>query len=61
VDEQTKKAVKAKLYNFKSFLDGKVQEVDAGLVDVNAVSRAVGMIAGNICSELDALTQSQSQ
>lgn len=52
MNEQEMKKATAKLYNFKSYLDGKVQEVNAGLVSTESLCDGVSMMANNFVEGL---------
>jgi hypothetical protein len=52
MDAETKKQVKAKLYNLKSQMDGMVGMVENGILDRSQVCDAVSTMAAKFCEEV---------
>lgn len=50
-DQEKKRAI-AKLYNLKSYIDGKIQEVNANMLTLDALANGIGMMAANCVKEI---------
>jgi len=59
-DDKQKKAVTAKLYNLKSYIDGKIQEVNAGMIELEQLPKAITMMSVKIVDELYGIEQASA-
>lgn len=53
MEEMAKKRIIAKLYNLKSYVDGKIQEVNCDLIEPPALSSGISMMTLRLCNEID--------
>lgn len=52
MEAPVKKRTIAKLYNLKSYIDGKIQEVDADLIEAEALGNGLALMVNRLCAEL---------
>jgi hypothetical protein len=57
MDDATKRQVKAKLYNFKSQIDGLLGMVEGDVFDLQALDRALGAMCGQALKSLSDIQQ----
>jgi len=53
MDMAEKKRIVAKLYNLKSYIDGKIQEVNADMLSPVQLSEGLSLMTMKLCNELD--------
>lgn len=59
MDDSTKRQVKAKLYNFKSQIDGLLGMVDADVFDLPALDRVLGSLSSQVLKSLADIEQDE--
>jgi hypothetical protein len=57
MDDVTKRAVRAKLFNFRSQVDGMVGMVDADVFDLQQLDNAVGCLCNQLLKSLADMMQ----